>query len=196
MNTDMSAASDEESKSACSTPGCCGLLRRPWVAALLAVLELLLGFILLSFPFLLGASAVWVGGFVLAVAGLIRLIQGITRSTDRWWNLLAALLYLVVGIFTVLMPLLSLEWWTLLIGCAILSAGIIRTGVAISMWNDTGRFWRCFNAIISLVLGVMIIWSWPESSAWLIGTLIAVEMIFSGWTLMFLALAPRDAENQ
>jgi uncharacterized membrane protein HdeD (DUF308 family) len=103
---------------------------------------------------------------------------------------------MVVGVFTVLMPLLSLEWWTLLIGCAILSAGIIRAGVAISLWNTPGRFWRCFNAIISLVLGVMIIWSWPESSAWLIGTLIAVEMIFSGWTLMFLALAPRDAENQ
>ena len=177
-------------------PTRCSVLGRPWVAGVLAVLELLLGFILLSFPFLLGASAVWVGGFVLAVAGLIRLIQGITRSEDRWWNLLAALLYLVVGVFTVLMPLLSLEWWTLLIGCAILSAGIIRAGVAISMWNDPGRFWRCFNAIISLVLGVMIIWSWPESSAWLIGTLIAVEMIFSGWTLMFLALAPRDAENQ
>ena len=190
------SATNDESKNACSSSECCGLLRRPWVAALLAVLELLLGFILLSFPFLLGASAVWVGGFVLAVAGLIRLIQGITRSEDRWWNLLAALLYLVVGVFTVLMPLLSLEWWTLLIGCAILSAGIIRSGVAISMWNEPGRFWRCFNAIISLVLGVMIIWSWPESSAWLIGTLIAVEMIFSGWTLMFLALAPRDAENQ
>ena len=82
------------------------MLGRPWVAGVLAVLELLLGFILLSFPFLLGASAVWVGGFVLAVAGLIRLIQGITRSEDRWWNLLAALLYLVVGVFSVLMPLL------------------------------------------------------------------------------------------
>lgn len=190
------AAADDESKTSCCVPTRCRMLGRPWVAGVLAVLELLLGFILLSFPFLLGASAVWVGGFVLAVAGLIRLIQGITRSEDRWWNLLAALLYLVVGVFTVLMPLLSLEWWTLLIGCAILSAGIIRAGVAISMWNDPGRFWRCFNAIISLVLGVMIIWSWPESSAWLIGTLIAVEMIFSGWTLMFLALAPRDAENQ
>ena len=190
------AAADDESKTSCCVPTRCSMLGRPWVAGVLAVLELLLGFILLSFPFLLGASAVWVGGFVLAVAGLIRLIQGITRSEDRWWNLLAALLYLVVGVFTVLMPLLSLEWWTLLIGCAILSAGIIRAGVAISLWNDPGRFWRCFNAIISLVLGVMIIWSWPESSAWLIGTLIAVEMIFSGWTLMFLALAPRDAENQ
>ena len=190
------AAADDESKTSCCVPTRCSMLGRPWVAGVLAVLELLLGFILLSFPFLLGASAVWVGGFVLAVAGLIRLIQGITRSEDRWWNLLAALLYLVVGVFTVLMPLLSLEWWTLLIGCAILSAGIIRAGVAISLWNTPGRFWRCFNAIISLVLGVMIIWSWPESSAWLIGTLIAVEMIFSGWTLMFLALAPRDSENQ
>ena len=190
------AAADDESRKSCCVPTRCSVLGRPWVAGVLAVLELLLGFILLSFPFLLGASAVWVGGFVLAVAGLIRLIQGITRNEDRWWNLLAALLYLVVGVFTVLMPLLSLEWWTLLIGCAILSAGIIRAGVAISMWSDPGRFWRCFNAIISLVLGVMIIWSWPESSAWLIGTLIAVEMIFSGWTLMFLALAPRDAENQ
>ena len=190
------AAADDESKTSCCVPTRCSMLGRPWVVGVLAVLELLLGFILLSFPFLLGASAVWVGGFVLAVAGLIRLIQGITRSEDRWWNLLAALLYLVVGVFTVLMPLLSLEWWTLLIGCAILSAGIIRAGVAISLWNTPGRFWRCFNAIISLVLGVMIIWSWPESSAWLIGTLIAVEMIFSGWTLMFLALAPRDAENQ
>lgn len=190
------AAADDESKTSCCVPTRCSMLGRPWVAGVLAVLELLLGFILLSFPFLLGASVVWVGGFVLAVAGLIRLIQGITRTEDRWWNLLAALLYLVVGVFTVLMPLLSLEWWTLLIGCAILSAGIIRAGVAISLWNTPGRFWRCFNAIISLVLGVMIIWSWPESSAWLIGTLIAVEMIFSGWTLMFLALAPRDAENQ
>lgn len=171
---------------------CSSVLSRPWVAGILAVLELVLGFILLSFPFLLGASAVWVGGFVLAVAGIIRLVQAVARREDRWWNLLAAFLYLLVGIFTVLMPLLSLEWWTLLIGCAILSAGIMRTGVAITMWGVPGRFWRCFNAIISLILGVMILWSWPESSAWLIGTLIAVEMIFSGWTLMFLALAPRN----
>lgn len=176
---------------------CCrsNVLARPWVAGILAVLELVLGFILLSFPFLLGVSAVWVGGFVLAVAGIIRLVQAIARSEDRWWNLLAALLYLLVGIFTVLMPLLSLDWWTLLIGCAILSAGIMRAGVAVTMWKEPGRFWRCFNAIISLILGVMIIWSWPESSAWLIGTLIAVEMIFSGWTLMFLALAPRNVNQ-
>lgn len=186
------AAVSPEKQSRC----CCGtvggrFMTRPWVAGILAALELVLGFILLSFPYLLGLSAVWVGGFVLGVAGIMRLVQSITRREDRWWNLLAALLYLVVGVFTVLQPVLSMAWWTLFIGASLLSVGIIRMGVAISLWKEQGRFWRCFNALVSLVLGVMIIWGWPESSQWLIGTLIAVEMIFSGWTLMFLALAPR-----
>lgn len=178
-----------------SSSSCCGnnkWLGRPWVAGIVAALELVLGFILLSFPFLLGISAVWVAGFVLAVAGVVRLVQGLIHRENRWWNLLATLLYLVVGIFTVLMPALSMEWWTLLIGACLVAAGILRMGVTITLWDTPGRFWRLFNALVSLVLGVMIIWGWPESSLWLIGTLIAVEMIFSGWTLMFLAMAPRE----
>lgn len=188
----MAAANDEKPTCLCSCGG--SLLGKPWVAGILAALELVLGFILLSFPFLLGLSAVWVAGVVLAVAGVVRLVQSIIRRADRWWNLLAAFLYLLVGVFTVLMPALSMEWWTLLIGAAIFTAGIMRMGVAIMLWSTPGRFWRIFNALVSLVLGVMIIWGWPESSMWLIGTLIAVEMIFSGWTLMFLAISPPREE--
>jgi uncharacterized membrane protein HdeD (DUF308 family) len=187
----MSAANRESAPCGCSSPGG-RLLSRPWLAGVLAALELILGFILLSFPFMLGISAVWVGGFVLAAAGIFRFVQVFVRKTDRWWNLLAAFLYLIVGIFTILMPALSMEWCTLLIGASLLAAGILRMAVAISTWNDDkGKFWRILNAIVSLALGAMIIWGWPESSTWLIGTLIAVEMIFSGWTLMFLALAPK-----
>lgn len=193
----MSAVNDKETSCSC---GCAGvrMMGRSWVAGILAAMELVLGFILLGFPFLLGVSAVWVGGFVLAIAGVVRLVQGVIHRENRWWNLLAAVLYLLVGLFTVLMPVLSMEWWTLLIGASLLTAGIMRMAVAVSMWKTPGRFWRCFNALVSLVLGTMVIWSWPESSVWLIGTLIAVEMIFSGWTLMFLAMAsPRVAtENQ
>lgn len=182
---------DKDKGSVCGC-GCSGWMARPWVAGILAVLELVLGFILLSFPMLLGLSAVWVGGFVLAVAGMIRLVQSIIGRENRWWNLLAAVLYLLVGVFTILMPMLSMEWWTLFIGACLVTAGVLRMAVAITLWNSAGRFWRIFNALVSLVLGVMIVWGWPESSTWLIGTLIAVEMIFSGWTLMFLAIAPRD----
>lgn len=64
-------------------------LSSPWLTGSLAALELVLGFILLSFPYLLGLSAAWVGGFVLLFAGVLRLVQGMRYADHRRWNLLA-----------------------------------------------------------------------------------------------------------
>ncbi len=161
-----------------------------WVVSILAVLELILGFILLSFPALLGASAVWVAGFVLIVAGILRFVHVFTVPGNRWWNLLTAVLYVFTGVVMMYYTGQSLAMLTLLIGSALLVGGVIRLIVAFSMLKAEGSAWRFFNAIVSLVLGAMVVFGWPESSLWLIGTLIAVEMIFSGWTLLFLALPP------
>jgi len=165
----------------------------PWLVGLLAVLELILGFVLLSFPFLLGASAVWVGGFVLLVVGVLRLIQMFVRPLNRWWSLLAGLIYISVGFCMIYFTAQSLALLTLLVGCALLVGGVLRLAVAFSMNGQQGSAWRFFNAIVSIILGGMVIWSWPSSSVWLLGTIIAIEMIFSGWTLLFLALAPQPS---
>lgn len=166
----------------------------PWVTGLLAIAELILGFLLLSFPFLLGASAVWVCGFVLFVAGVLRAVQGIFRSANRWWNLLTALAYLLLGGVMLRMPVLSMEIGTLLIGVVLLVSGGLRLLMVPVLHRRAGMAWRLFNALISIALGAMVVWGWPGSSLWLLGSVIAVEMIFSGWTLLFLALAPSDKE--
>ncbi len=161
-----------------------------WVVSILAVLELILGFILLSFPALLGASAVWVGGFVLIIAGILRFVHVFTVPVNRWWNLLTAVLYIFTGVVMMYYTGQSLAMLTLLIGSALLVGGVLRLVVAFSLFKSAGSTWRFFNAIVSLVLGAMVVFGWPESSLWLIGTLIAVEMIFSGWTLLFISLSP------
>ncbi len=163
----------------------------PWWVAILALLELVLGFVLLSFPALLGASAIWVAGFVIVAVALMRLIEVFTEPGKRLWNLLAFAVYLALGLLMIFWTGLSLEAWTLAIGLALLIGGALRLGVAISLTRQPGSAWRYFNALVSLILGAMVCWGWPDSSLWLIGTLIAVEMIFSGWTLLFLALAPK-----
>lgn len=168
-----------------------GAAGSPWLVGLLAVLELILGFVLLSFPFLLGASAVWVGGFVLLVVGVLRFIQVFVRPFNRWWSLLAGIVYIVVGLCMIYFTAQSLALLTLLVGCALLVGGVLRFAVAMGMHGQQGSAWRFFNAIVSIILGGMVIWSWPASSVWLLGTIIAIEMIFSGWTLLFLALAPQ-----
>lgn len=166
------------------------LMASPWLAGGMAVLELALGFLLLGFPFLLGTSAVWVGGFVLVVLGIMRVVQGFIYAYNRWWNFLAGVLFLILGVLMITLPVLSLQMFTLVIGCALLSSGILRLLFAISLRRESGSGWRFFNGLVSLILGGLVLWQWPASSLWLIGTLIAIEMIFSGWTLLFLALTP------
>lgn len=168
----------------------CRLVVTPWVTGILAVAELVLGFLLLSFPFVLGASAVWVCGFVLFASGLVRVGQSLLHVGNRWWNLLAALMYLGLGGVMLRLPVLSLEVGTLGIGMALTAAGILRLLMAAVLHSRSGVLWRVFNGLISLVLGLTVVWGWPGSSFWLLGSVIAVEMIFSGWTLLFLALAP------
>lgn len=165
------------------------VLRSPWLAAIIAILELVLGFAMLSFPYILGASAVWVAGFVFVVVGILHFIHVFTRSGNRWWNLLSALIFAVIGTMLLSQTAESMVAITLAIGCALLAGGIMRLIVAFSMRGVPGNAWRFYNAAISLLLGGMVLWTWPESSQWLIGTVIAVEMIFSGWALIFLAFS-------
>lgn len=179
---------EPECRNVCSNGACCVIVN-PWVTGVLAMVELVLGFVLLGFPFVLGASAVWLCGFVLFVAGAVRLVQSVLRPVHRVWNLLAALVYIAIGVLMVQMPVFSMEIGTLCIGVALLAAGMLRLLMAAVM-RGSGTMWRVFNGVVSLILGIMVVRGWPGSSLWLIGSLIAVEMIFSGWTLLFLALAP------
>lgn len=162
---------------------------------IIAVLELIFGFILLGFPYLLGASAIWITGFVLIVAGVLRLLQ-LFRAGNRWWNLLAGIVYLLLGWSMMEYTEASLIFWTYVIALALILGGVFRFVLACFMEDKSGRAWRFINAIVSIVLGVLIAYGWPESSIWFIGTLIAVEMIFSGWTLLFLAIAPKASSER
>lgn len=81
----------------------------PWMTGSLAALELVLGFILLAFPYLLGFSAAWVGGILLIAAGVLRLVYAMRYGNNRMWNMVAGAVYLLLGAFMVLMPVLSVQ---------------------------------------------------------------------------------------
>jgi uncharacterized membrane protein HdeD (DUF308 family) len=53
-------------------------------------------------------------------------------------------------------------------------------------------FWLVLSSAISILLGVMIMNSFPSSSLWLPGLLIAVELLLQGWSMLFLGLAARS----
>jgi len=166
------------------------LFSSQWWVAILAVAQLFLGFILLGFPVILGELVTWIGGYIFIAAGLVSFVQAIRLHSGKSWNLLTALLYILLGGWMVSMPLVAMSIWTLIVGLLLMVAGIMRFVIALGMRGTAGSTWRFMNATVSILLGAMVTFGWPESSLWFLGTLIAVELIFSGWTMLFLALAP------
>jgi uncharacterized membrane protein HdeD (DUF308 family) len=51
--------------------------------------------------------------------------------------------------------------------------------------------WLLFNGIVALLLSALIWVHWPSSSAWAIGTLVGVNLLFTGFTRLMVGLAGR-----
>jgi uncharacterized membrane protein HdeD (DUF308 family) len=58
-----------------------------------------------------------------------------------------------------------------------------------------GRSWVLLNGFITLLLGISIWRQWPESSVWVIGLFVGIELVFSGWSWIMLGLAVRPTSQ-
>ncbi len=165
------------------------LFQSNWVVGILALAEIILGFILLSIPYILGMSIILLAGFVLILMGIARLITALRTRYELLWNGLCALGYIILGAMMLLAPLDLLRFVTLAAACLLITLGSLRLLLAVISRHRKHVIWRTLNGTISLALGIIVCSTWPESSQWFIGVMVAIEMIFSGWTLLFLSVA-------
>jgi uncharacterized membrane protein HdeD (DUF308 family) len=47
------------------------------------------------------------------------------------------------------------------------------------------------NGVVTMLMGIIIYRHLPDSAFWVVGLLVGLEMLFSGWTWVMLALAIR-----
>jgi uncharacterized membrane protein HdeD (DUF308 family) len=105
-------------------------------------------------------------------------------------HLLAAALYLLVGLFMLENPLWAAEVLTLLLAAAFFVGGLLRVVFSLAL-----RFpawpWVLLQGVVDLLLGILIINKWPESSLWVIGLFVGIDLLFHGWSWVILALTMR-----
>lgn len=157
------------------------------------ILLILLGSFALGSVVFTTLSAVIFFGILLIAAGIVQLIQAFgTRSSKEFFlSIIIGLLSTVAGIITLRNPGLSVSSFTLILGFYLLSAGLFKTVAALSMhYRNWG--WLLVSGLVTTALGLIIVLQWPASSLWVIGTLIAVDFIFSGWSYVALSLTVRD----
>ena len=168
-----------------------------WLLAL-GIGFILLGTIALGMSVAVTVVTVLFFGVLLAIGGTVQLIQAF-RS--RGWqsigmHVLIAVLYLVAGISLMTQPVAGSLALTALLGVAFVATGILRIVMGLQIKKSgIGWGWVVFAGFLSLILGVMIFMQWPFSALWVIGMLVAIEMIFHGWSYVMLALALKTSQK-
>jgi uncharacterized membrane protein HdeD (DUF308 family) len=141
--------------------------------------------VMLTFAILLLMS----GGVEIAAAFWAR------RWSGFFLHVLFGILYLVVGLLMIEHPGVAADALTLMLAASFLAGGLLRIVVAL-----THRFpnwgWVLLNGVITFLLGFMIWRQWPEASEWIIGLFVGIELIFTGWSWVALALAARSIPKQ
>ncbi len=139
------------------------------------------------------ASAIWFGAMIF-VGGVVVLIDAFRHQgwRSRLWHILIGALYLAVGVMTFVNPLLATASLTLPVGAALVATGVLRLIVAFQNRQLPYWTWVALSGVLSLLLGGMILMQWPGSSLWVLGTFLAIELIFQGWAAIALARAIRS----
>ena len=164
-----------------------------WWFLLLGLLLIVSGSIAISYAFLASVAVITLFGFLLVLGGIAQVVAAfwIGRWSGFAISLLAGILYIVVGGLTVARPVEGLEALTLLIGAFLLVGGIFRSVAAMTLrlhhWG-----WLLLNGLITVLLGLMILADWPESSLWVIGLFVGIDILFNGWAWVMLSLGLRS----
>src|SRR3990167_4113705 len=134
-------------------------------------------------------------GFLLFISGCIMMMDTFTfwrgKAGSFMVHFFFALLYVIVGIILMNNPVEGSVSITFIIGIFYLIAGVYRLAFN-SMIKMPRWGWGFFNGIISLVLGALILSSWPESSLFIIGLFIGIDLFFAGMFYIMAALAARS----
>lgn len=139
------------------------------------------------------ALAAWVF-LVLGFLELVAVFAAPGTGSKIWLGLLGAL-SIWIGISLIGNPLAGMMTLTLVVAFAILASGIVRL-VASFAFTGSHAFWMMLlSAVISIVLGVMILSNYPESAASILGIFLGVELIFGGISLISLSRTAKKIEG-
>ncbi len=176
-----------------------GLATRPhthwgWFIALGVIMMLLGVFAWIDVIAVTIAGAIFIGA-ALFVGGVL---QAVHAFMDRTWggfflHVLMGVLYAVAGLLIMREPIRGTLVITAVVAVIMVVAGIARVVMAVRHWHMGGSGLLLLGGLISAAVGIALYVTLPWSGLWVLGTLIAVELIFHGAAWFEFGLALRRA---
>jgi len=170
-----------------------GIRRASGWSMALGVLIVVLGIIATMTPFVGGIVAVYILGWSAIFGGAAHVLFAFRTHSggSALLEVVLGLIYVIAGFYVLANPIGGLLTLTLLLGCMLAVYGLVAIVLSFRLRPSEGWGWMLFNAIVTLIVGIMISARWPINSVWVIGTLFGFSMIFSGISRFMISLGIR-----
>ncbi len=164
-----------------------------WLVAL-GVLTVLAGVGCISAPMLGGVSVSVFIGVALVIAGMARAVSAFHAGSFGQGALafFGGFLTFLAGGLLVTRPGVGMASLTLFLGVYLLMDGISGAVVAFRLRPEKGWGWMLFHAAMGVLLGVLLLREWPLSGLWAIGTLVGINLLFAGFSILSIGLGARS----
>jgi uncharacterized membrane protein HdeD (DUF308 family) len=140
-----------------------------------------LGVFMIIYPLITAEITTVLLGWALIFVGVAQLVFALNSQTvgNFFLKVLLAVLYGLCGIGLAFFPV-GLPALTATVGTLLLLQGVLEAVAAFQLRPLPGWGWFLFDALASLLLGILILAEWPSSSVWAIGTLVGVAVLMNG----------------
>jgi len=170
-----------------------GVQRATTWSVALSVLMIVAGVLAIMLPMMAGIAVTAIVGWLLIFSGALHLAFAWRggHASAVVWELLLGVAYGVIGFYVLANPVAGLASLTIAVAIYLFVEGVLEFILSFQLRPAPGAGWLLVDGIITLVLAVMIWRTWPSSTAWVVGTLVGISMLFSGITRLMLSLAVR-----
>ena len=163
-----------------------------WSIAL-AVLMIVLGVAAIAMPFISGITASVFFAWIMLIGGVFYFFYAFTAegAGALLWRLLIGVLYTIGGFYLMFNPTLALEGLTFALAIIFVTEGVLQVMGFLAVKGVPGSGWLLFDGIITVALGIIVGYGWPGNSTWLLGTIVGMNLLFSGFNRLMYSSAVR-----
>ncbi|MFF5447733.1 HdeD family acid-resistance protein [Streptomyces sp. NPDC012888] len=162
-----------------------------WVTALGVALVLagLVGLVYVGFATL---TTMFLFGWLLLIGGVVGLCHAVQsrRSNYFWLAVIVAAINIAAGCVILARPAASAEALTMFAALLFLVGGVFRLAGALVVRGPNLGLTLAQGAF-GVLLGVLVLADWPDSSLYVIGTFFSLALLFDGLSLITLGFGAR-----
>ena len=156
---------------------------------------MLAGIIAIGAPLATGITVNVLIAWMLLVSGAAHLAYGWqTRDNGSFlWELLLSVVHGVAALYLLMQPIGALASLTAVLALYLAGKATLEIIASLQHRSFRGSGWLFFDGIFTLILAIMIWSAWPWSSAYAIGTLVGLSLLFSGAARLLQSTAEHTA---